>query len=217
MMTKWYQAKIFYWMMANPAKLFLKINTLGWYEKMLHDWIADLTLPVNGRILELGCAAGSLTEYLAECHFAVTGIDASQKMIAAAKSRINHKAVYRHADAKALPFADAIFDGVISASLLNIIDEPERVVCEMARNCKPGGLVSILVPQLGVSDSVVKRLAKQYCTSGFSAAVLQTWHYRAPKLHPDIVSGWMRDAGMSKLQIREYLDGLVVAVSGNKV
>jgi len=217
MITRWYQAQIYYWMMTNPAKLFLKINALGWYENMLHNWIADLALPDKSKVLELGCAAGSLSEYLAECDFVVTGIDASNKMIKSAKSRPNYKATYQQANAKALPFSDAVFDGVISASLLNIIDEPELVVSEMVRNCKPGGLVSILVPKQGISDTIVKHLIRQNCTSGFSAAALRTWHQRAPKLHPDELTVWMRDVGISNLQKREYLDGLVVTVSGNKV
>ena len=213
----WHQAQIYYWMLTNPVKLFHKINSLQWYKNMLHHWITDLALPSNAKVLELGCASGSLTEFLTEKGHVATGVDASQKMIAAAKSKPKHKAIYHRADAHALPFDDEYFDVVISASLLNIVSEPERVVAEMVRNCKPNGTISILVPRQGITDSKVQQLTQQSSGSAFSNAALLTWHQSAPKLHPDTVIHWMQSAGIQKLQQRDYLTGMVTTISGVKI
>ena len=47
-------------------------------------------------------------------------------------------------DARTLEFADNSFDSVAAMHLLSVVPEPERVVSEMARVCKPGGTVLIV-------------------------------------------------------------------------
>ncbi|MBM4081549.1 MAG: class I SAM-dependent methyltransferase, partial [Planctomycetes bacterium] len=64
------------------------------------------------------------------------------------------------ADAQHLPFKDASFYGVSSSALLEYVDDPHRVVSEVYRVLKPGGVVYFNVPFLqgyhgepGVPDS----------------------------------------------------------------
>jgi len=213
----WQQLRIYYWMLTNPVKLFYKINTLEWYKNMLQTWIADLTLPTNAKVIDLGCASGSLTEYLAERGHRATGVDASEKMIAAAKSKFNHKATYQQADAKALPFSDGEFDVVISASLLNVVSEPECIVSEMVRICKPNGVISVLVPRHDMTDSKIKQLNQHSNGGGFSRAALLTWHQKAPKIRPGTLINWMQRAGLQILQQRDYLNGMVTTISVTKL
>ena len=47
-------------------------------------------------------------------------------------------------DARALGFPDASFDTVVAMHVISVVPEPERVVAEMARVCRPGGEVLIL-------------------------------------------------------------------------
>jgi len=57
-----------------------------------------------------------------------------------------------HIDAKKLPFADAMFDAVISNSIVHHIPEPMHVLREAIRVAKPGGLLffrDLLRPETG--------------------------------------------------------------------
>jgi ubiquinone/menaquinone biosynthesis C-methylase UbiE len=208
------QAVILYWMMLNPVKLFKRINALDWYQSTLRAWIDDLNLPANAHTLEVACATGLLTEYLATSGFNAIGIDVSEKMITAALANKDHSGQYQTADAKSLPFKDASFDAAISASLLNTISEPEKVMAEMARICKSGGTVSVLVPKQAISESQIAELIKSQCSTALSAEVLSTWHKRAPKMRPEDVMDLFNQGGLTTNREREYLGGMVTTVSG---
>lgn len=49
----------------------------------------------------------------------------------------------RQMDARALDFPDDHFDTVTAMHVLSVVPEPERVMAEIARVCKPGGKVVI--------------------------------------------------------------------------
>lgn len=51
-------------------------------------------------------------------------------------------------DAQQLPFKDCSFDGVLLSALLEHVDDPRRVISEIHRVLKPGGVVYFNVPFL---------------------------------------------------------------------
>lgn len=51
------------------------------------------------------------------------------------------------ADVSALPFADATYDLVLSTQVLEHVQDPKKVVSEMARVLKPGGHLFLTTPQ----------------------------------------------------------------------
>ncbi len=52
------------------------------------------------------------------------------------------------ADGHSLPFADSVFDAVVSEAVLEHVSAPQQVVTEMYRVLKPGGYVCAAVPFL---------------------------------------------------------------------
>ncbi len=102
----------------------------------------------QGRVLEVGVGTGLvLPSYAA--HLQVTGIDFSDEMLAKAQDKVARKGLthvteLRQMDARSLDFADASFDTVVAMYLVSVVPEPERVVAEMARVCRPGGEVVIV-------------------------------------------------------------------------
>jgi SAM-dependent methyltransferase len=119
--------------------------------------VASLDL-TGRRILNIGCC-----EPIDELFFARhrmrswVALDRSQTMLTAAKAildgelsrsladRINLCA----ADAGCLPFPDAVFDLVLSFSVLEHISDPagrDRAFAEIARVTQPGGYVAITLP-----------------------------------------------------------------------
>ena len=78
----------------------------------------------------------------------VTGVDFSEDMLAKARAKVaerglRHVADLRQMDARQLDFPDAAFDGVGAMHILSVVPEPERVMSEIARVLKPGGIVVI--------------------------------------------------------------------------
>jgi 2-polyprenyl-6-hydroxyphenyl methylase/3-demethylubiquinone-9 3-methyltransferase len=92
-------------------------------------------------VLDLGCGAGYLTNFLAERGHRVTGLDTSAEALAVARRHDStHSVDYLVGDACALPFPDGRFDAVCAMDLIEHVTEPERLVAEAARVLRPGGL-----------------------------------------------------------------------------
>ena len=102
----------------------------------------------TGSLLEVGVGTGlSLPRY--KPHLEVTGIDFSHEMLAKAQEKVDrlglsHVRELRQMDARTLDFPDASFDTVVAMYLISVVPEPERVMAEIARVCKPGGEVLII-------------------------------------------------------------------------
>jgi 2-polyprenyl-6-hydroxyphenyl methylase / 3-demethylubiquinone-9 3-methyltransferase len=93
------------------------------------------------KVLDVGCGAGFLSNRLATEGFDVHGIDLSHdSLCVAAKYDVTRKVKYQEANAYKLPFADAQFDVVTAMDFLEHVEDPEKVVQEVSRVLKPGGL-----------------------------------------------------------------------------
>ena len=106
----------------------------------------------GSRILELGCGSGPYSVWLADRGAQVIGLDLSPTMISLAQERAskrNLQAEFRVADIRdALPFNDAQFDLVFSATTLHYVENLDATLNEAARVMKPGGrlVASVLHP-----------------------------------------------------------------------
>ena len=98
-------------------------------------------------MLEVGIGTGLALDFYGE-HVSVTGIDLSAEMLreAAAKAKtrgLKNLAGLHQMDARRISFPDASFDHVAAMHVMSVVPEPERVLDEMARLCRPGGSVLI--------------------------------------------------------------------------
>jgi 2-polyprenyl-6-hydroxyphenyl methylase/3-demethylubiquinone-9 3-methyltransferase len=110
-----------------------------------NPWIAGEILRAgNGRpreIVDLGCGAGFLSNFLAEQGHHVTGLDTTEAnlQVASAHDR-SGRVAYVVGDACQLPFPDASIDVVCAMDLLEHVEHPEQLIAEAARVLTPGGL-----------------------------------------------------------------------------
>ena len=101
-------------------------------------------------VLDLGTGTAlipiELCQKFPDCH--VMAADAAVSMLDLARynlevSNLTHRIELAHVDAKLLPFAEAMFDVVMSNSIVHHIPEPIHVLREAVRVTKPGSLLFI--------------------------------------------------------------------------
>lgn len=120
------------------------------YEEMtavryrLQPWHPDLLrrFAPTGRLLEIGCGAGTdhaelakMAESTVAIDLAFTGADLTSRRLAL-EGRASSALV---ADGEALPFRASTFDSVYSFGVIHHTDHPDMVVTEIGRVLKPGG------------------------------------------------------------------------------
>lgn len=122
--------------------------TFGRITRMGRNRAVETINARQGRVLEVGVGTGlSLSRYAP--HLEVTGIDYSEDMLDIARRRVaaetlHHVRELRQMDARTLDFPDNHFDTVVAMYLVSVVPDPERVMAEVARVCKPGGQVIIV-------------------------------------------------------------------------
>ena len=120
-------------------------------------------LPAEARVLDVGSGGGMLALLLADDGAReVVGVDISPVMLEAAEyqrlSRTTPSAAmvsFRLAPAQALPFSDEWFDAIVCRLVLHHTSKPERMLLELVRVLKPGGV--LLFADLLGHDDAVKR------------------------------------------------------------
>jgi phosphatidylethanolamine/phosphatidyl-N-methylethanolamine N-methyltransferase len=152
-------------------------RTFGQITRMGRNRAVQSVNQRQGRVLEVGVGTGlSLSAY--QPHLEIIGIDYSEDMLERARRRVSdeglsHVRELRQMDARHLDFPDGHFDTVVAMYLVSVVPDPERVMAEMARVCKPGGQVII-----------VNHFARE---TGFLAMIERAFAPLADRLgwHPD--------------------------------
>lgn len=98
---------------------------------------ADVTrhFPPQTRLLDVGCGTAWLAGHFAD----YTGIDGSPDAVAAAAER--GITVLQGDVDEPLPFPDDSFDGAVLKDLLEHVADPVKLVLEVRRVLRPGGVV----------------------------------------------------------------------------
>lgn len=101
-------------------------------------------------ILDVACGTGSVALALVRRYgCAVVGVDQSEEMLAAGRRRVadfgvSDRITLREAQAEALPFPDAHFDGLTFTYLLRYVEDPGATLHELTRVVRPGGRLAAL-------------------------------------------------------------------------
>ena len=112
--------------------------------------LEDLKPVTSGRLLDVGCGGGTMAKAIKRDRpeLDVHGADFSASSIAAAQQDPDG-VTFVQARAEALPFNDGWFDAVTMFDVLEHVDDPSRVLTEIARVLKPGGRFHIVIPLEG--------------------------------------------------------------------
>lgn len=138
------------------AEATLQFDDSAAYERFMGRWsravapvfLAWLAVPTGRTWLDVGCGTGILAETLLEfcAPASVHAIDPALAQIAAAvQGPAAGRAQFHVADSQQLPFADASFDVVASALVINFIPDRPLAIAEMRRVSRPGGVLAAYV------------------------------------------------------------------------
>jgi ubiquinone/menaquinone biosynthesis C-methylase UbiE len=106
--------------------------------KLRHDLLANAT----GRTLELGAGTGLNLEHYPEALTELVLTDPDPHIVKRLRRRLeesHRSAKLEEIAAENLPFDDATFDTVVATWALCTVDDPARVLTEVARVLRPGG------------------------------------------------------------------------------
>jgi SAM-dependent methyltransferase len=118
-----------------------------WTELRL-EAVRSLVEPRAGeRVLDLGCAAGAISDYLSGLGCETVGVDAEPLAIEKARALFPGLR-FELADVAALPFEDASFDKAVAADLVEHLDDAtfRAMLREARRVLRSGGTLSIYTP-----------------------------------------------------------------------
>lgn len=108
----------------------------SYFDRVLDDWRGK-------EVLDLGCGGGFMAEGLAGRGASVTGVDPSGRSLEAARRHAAADGLaidYRHGFGEDIPLDAGSVDVVVCVDTLEHVDDLARVVAEVRRVLKPGGL-----------------------------------------------------------------------------
>ena len=123
-------------------------NTFGWVAGEGRKHAVEIINASEGRVLEVGVGTGlSLPGYRRDLE--IVGIDLSPEMLQKARERVAVEGLanvtgLHEMDAGDLKFPDSSFDTVVAMYVMTVVPDPEKVMRELARVCRPGGQVLIV-------------------------------------------------------------------------
>ncbi|AFA49660.1 class I SAM-dependent methyltransferase [Acetobacterium woodii] len=115
----------------------------GKFVKCMYDEILERIVAINPEtVLDLGCGNGNVLKKIMDISNAkLFGLDLSPKMIESAQKKLGEKVTLEVGDAEKLPYAENQFDIVICNASFHHYPNPDRVLSEIKRVLKNGGIL----------------------------------------------------------------------------
>lgn len=110
------------------------------YQAVLHH----TGVRIGSRLLDVGCGAGGALVVARQRGAEISGIDASEHLVAIARRRLPNASIHV-GEMEELPFADEAFDVVSGINSFQFADSVVRALREARRVCKRDGTVAMLV------------------------------------------------------------------------
>jgi len=114
----------------------------AWYDTPRGHWVGEteyalaaqqLAAQAGESLLDVGCGTGWFTRRAAADGFNATGLDPNTVWLNYARAHSDPNLKWIEGNARALPFADARFDHVLSITVLCFVDDERQAVAECVR------------------------------------------------------------------------------------
>jgi len=171
--SKWWEPTTVLYLLKtsiNPVRV-------GYARKKIFD---ELHLDTKGKkALEVGCGGGILCEEIARMGFDTTGIDPSEHSLNIARNHAKESGLdikYESGTGEALPYANGEFDAVFCCDVLEHVRDLPKVISEISRVLKPGGVfIFDTLNRTFVSKLVAIKIWQEWKRWAFMPPNLHTW------------------------------------------
>ena len=211
--------------MAGPADVWVLGRAYEqyvgrWSRLVAGEFLAWLGVDDGAAWLDVGCGTGALSQAVLDAAgpSVVVGIDPSAGFLTDARTRSGAggarfaagdageqlgggRARFVAADARALPFADARFDVVVSGLVLNFVPDPARAVREMSRVARAGGRVAAYVWDYAGRMELIRRFWDAAAALDPAAAQLAEG-LRFELCQPEPLTRLFETAGLADITMR---------------
>lgn len=199
--------------LAETLSRFPQLPSFALWRAVELRLLAPLDFPEP--ILDVGCGDGNFAEMLFGSGRDVTGFDLSVAELRRAAASPAYRQVL-HADATQMPFAEGEFASALSNCVLEHIPEDARVLGEVARVLRPGGVFVFTVPApplkscLYTYQALLGRGETEQADNYLAAfdQRLAHFHYRAAEEWTALLT----TVGLRPERIEPYLPAPTVAV-----
>jgi SAM-dependent methyltransferase len=171
---------------SRPA--FFRIMSGNWQDQMTYEgereYLRSQLAEVRGPILDLACGAGSWTKAIADVVGVeeVIGLDISKPLLERCRVAVPGILAVR-GSALSLPFRDSRLAAVVCWNSLQQIPTPERVIAEIGRCLRDGGLFTLLTYR--EADDPLSRYFQRRHEAGFGVKAFAV----------DQIRDWLGEAG----------------------
>ena len=175
-----------------------------WSRLVAREVLAWLAVPPGSRWLDVGCGTGALSQTILALGSPsrVKGIDASAGYVAFARGQVRDERLqFEVGDAQALPAETASYDVAVAGLVLNFVPQPARMVAELARAVRPGGLVAVYVWDYAGQMQLMRNFWDAAVALDPAAQDLDEGR-RFPVCQPDRLTDLFRQAGLGTVQAR---------------
>jgi SAM-dependent methyltransferase len=175
-----------------------------WSRLVAKEFIRWLTLPENGRWLDVGCGTGALSQTILEMANpkTVNGIDRSEDYVESARSRMNDPRVgFEVGNAQMLSFESEAFDAAVSGLVLNFVPQPDQMIAEMARVVHNDGMVALYVWDYAGKMQMMRHFWNAVAALDSAARDLDEGR-RFPICNPDSIKKLFQNAGLFQIEVQ---------------
>lgn len=103
-------------------------------------------LHAGSRVLDVACGTGNAALAAARCGAEAIGVDYVPALLDRGRIRATAEGlpvVFEEGDAEALPFAEGVFDAVLSVFGVMFAPDQQQAAAELLRVCRPGGTIAL--------------------------------------------------------------------------
>lgn len=179
-----------------PLHKFQPIRRAFIRETALRHFARSGDAPFAGlSLIDIGCGGGLMAEPMAEAGFAVTGVDAAEKNIAAAKLHAAKTGVdidYRHDTAEAMAASGAQYDVVLNLEVIEHVADLPAYMAATSKLVRPGGLMFVASLNKTLKSLALAKIGAEYVLRWLPKGT-HDWSRFVP---PAKIQGLLRDNGL---------------------
>lgn len=113
----------------------------------LHRYAIALSFARGKVVLDIACGEGYGSNLLADIAKSVTAVDIEQHVIERASKKYTAENIqFITGSVQEIPLADSLFDMVVCYETIEHVDQHDKVMRELKRVLKPGGIILISTP-----------------------------------------------------------------------